>query len=499
MTTDPEPLASPNTSDGEPPSPSLTTRAVRGFLWSALSFGGSRLIIFVVTLFLTRLLAPQDFGVVAAGLTLILFLEIALDLGLGAAVVYEQEEGLSDRVRTAYALNLTIAAGLTLVGVFSAPVVAQFFHTPEAESLFRVLFLYLILRGAGQVQIAVLQRDLRYRERTVIDITRALARAALSLALAAGGAGPWAIVLGMLAGEVVGLLLSWYYVPLRPVLRWDRTVVHTLLGFGVAVLGVKITSSLLSTGDDVVVGNRLGAEALGFYNIAVRLPELAIASVYWVFTGVAFPAYAKARLEGPEVFRETMLRVLRLVTLFGFCAGAGLAVVTPIAVPVLFSAQWEPAVEASVLTSVALGLASIGFASGDIFPAVGRPGILLRLTLSMTLVALVGFWFSAPYGIAAVAAVNLVFQVVFGLLRLRLANRLVGSTWRQVAGAMWPAVIGSAGVLAAALPVSLVVPHDVWGLIGTTAAGLLGGLVALVLGGRSALRDATDLLRSSRS
>lgn len=499
MTTRHEVPSGDDTSDAVAPPASLTTRAVRGFLWSAASFGGSRFVVFVVTLVLTRLLAPEDFGVVAAGLTLILFLEIALDLGLGAAVVYEQEEGLSHRIRTAYSLNLIIAACLTALGVLAAPLLASFFQAPEATNLFRVLFAYLFLRGAGQVQLAVLQRDLRYRERTVVDLSRAVVRGGVSLAFAAAGAGPWAIVLGMLAGEFLGLLLSWYYVPMRPALRWDRSVVSALMGFGLAVLGLKLTGSLMATGDDVLIGNRLGPEALGYYNIAVRLPELAIASVYWVFAGVAFPAYAKARQQGPEVFRETMLRVLRLMTLFGFCAGAGLAIVAPIAIPVLFSAQWEPAVGAAVLTSLAMGAASIGFASGDIFPAVGRPGALLRPTVVMTALALVAFWFSAPHGIAAVALANLVFLVVFGVLRLHLANRLVGSTWRQVGAAIWPAVVGASGVVVVALPLGLLLPENLVGLLGTTAGGLVGGLGALAIGGRPALRDAAVLLRSSRS
>ena len=494
VTPDPEvdSAGGPSSAAGRP----LMGRAIRGFLWSALSFGGSRLIIFAVTLFLARLLAPADFGVVAAGLTLILFLETAMDLGLGAAVIYEQEDGVTDRVRTAYTLNLVIAGCLTLIGVLVAPLVAAFFRTPDATPLFRVLFLYLLLRGGAQVNNAVLQRDLRYRERTTIDIARALTRGLVSVALALDGAGPWSIVVGMLAGEVAALLLSWWYVRLLPVIRWQGPVVRGLLGFGLAALGLKIAGSVLATGDDMIVGNRLGPGELGLYTIGVRLPELAIASIYWIFATVAFPAYAKARLEGADAFRGTMLRVLRLVTIFGFSAGAGLAVVAPVAVPLLFSDRWEDAVPTAVLTSVALGLASIGYASGDIFPALGRPGTLLRLTAVMSLVAVVGFWLGAPHGIAAVAAVNVAFEVVFAVLRLRLANRLIGSTWRQVGTALRPAVLSAVGVVGVALPLTKVLPHDAAGLVGSVLGGLAGGLLVLAVGDRTALRELGGLLRT---
>src|SRR5689334_4054600 len=71
----------------------LRTRAVRGFAWSMLSFGGNKLLVFVSTLVLARLLAPSDFGVVAAGLTFMAYLELTLDLGMSAAVIYQQERG----------------------------------------------------------------------------------------------------------------------------------------------------------------------------------------------------------------------------------------------------------------------------------------------------------------------------------------------------------------------------------------------------------------------
>lgn len=494
MTSSPQGL--PPQPGDEPDSPrTLTGRAVRSFLWSALSFGSSKFIAFAVTLALARLLAPDEFGVVAAGLTLIAFLEIALDLGVGAAVVYEQEHGVTDRVRTAYTLNLVIAVGLAALGVLAAPAIASFFQAPGSADLFRVLFLYLVLRGAGQVQGAVLQRDLRYRERTVIDVTRACVRGAVSVGLALDGAGAFAIVLGLLAGETAGLVLAFWYVRLLPAIRLERSVVSALLRFGVAALGVKVVSAFLTNSDNLIVGNRLGPESLGLYAIAYRLPELTIDTVNWIFSSVAFALYSKARKLGPEAFRGSMLRALRLTTLFGFSAGVGLAVVAPTAVPVLFSDTWQPAVGPTVFLALAMGLASIGYASGDIFPAVGRPGALLRLTALVTPFAVVGFWFAAPYGITAVAAVHLVFQLGYGAVRLHAANRLVGSSWRQNLTAMAPGVASALGILALALPVSLLLPRDGLGLVATVLCGLVGSLLALSLFGRSALSDVITLLR----
>jgi len=159
------------------------TQAVRSFGWAGTSLIGSRVVALGTTLVLARLLTPTDFGVVAAGMVLLGFLEMGLDLGIAAALVYEQEKGVSDRVQTAFTLNLIVATALTAVGIAAAPVVAGFFDVPGAEAMFRVLALYLLVRGVGQVSDALLRRNLQFKRRAVVELTRALVRAVVAISL----------------------------------------------------------------------------------------------------------------------------------------------------------------------------------------------------------------------------------------------------------------------------------------------------------------------------
>src|SRR5687768_6642942 len=93
-----------------------------GLLWSGLGFAAGKLVTFVSILVLARLLAPSQFGVVAAITIFLALIELVSDLGMKAVVVYEQEEDLSDRVRVAFTVNLAFAVVLTGVGLVLAPV-----------------------------------------------------------------------------------------------------------------------------------------------------------------------------------------------------------------------------------------------------------------------------------------------------------------------------------------------------------------------------------------
>ena len=468
--------------------------AVQSMAWTALSFGGSRLIVFVVTLVLAALLSPSDFGVVAAGLAVLAYLEIGLDVGVGSALIYEQEEGVTRRVQTAFTLNLGVAALFTVAGVLAAPAIAQLLQVPEHVDVLRLMFCSVLIRGAGQVQDAMLRRDLRYKERTVVDLSRAVVRAAVSIGVALVAPGPEALVVGILAAETAGTAANWLLVRFRPTLVFDTRAAFTLLRFGGAVVGLKILGVVFATSDFLVVGNRLGPELLGLYSMAYRVPELVIANMYYIFSTVAFSVYARARSADSAKFREVMLRALKLLTLFGFASGVGLAVVATDLVSVLFTDRWLPAATPMALIALTLAASSVGYASGDIFLAIGRPGLLFAVSVPFTAVAVVTFVLVAPRGIGAVALAHLVLMVGYSAVRLLLAGRALDVRLRESVAAMRPAAVATAGILATALPVQLVTPTGAPGLAASTAAGVAGCVGALALLSRGTLVEIRRLL-----
>lgn len=483
--------------DGSGPVAGLGGRAARGFLWSMGAFGTNRLLVFVSTLVLARLLAPEDFGLVAAGLTLVLYLEVALDLGLGAAVVYEQETGVTRRVQTAFTVTVVVAAGLAGLGMLVAPFVADFFRVPDETNLFRALFLSILLRGAGQVPDALLRRDLRFVARSATDAARGVVRLGVSVGLAVAGAGPWAIVGGLLASDLTGTVLVWVLARFRPTFAVDRTALRALLGFGGSVVLLKVLDAVATDIDYLVVGRVLGLVDLGHYTIAYRLPELLLLNVFWVFSSVAFPIYAAIRGAQPRDYGGAVLHALRLVTLYSLPVAAGLALLSRDTVLVLFGSEWAPAVMPMTLLAVAAAPMSLGYASGDVFPAIGRPGLLLALNIPMSAVLIAALVGAAPYGITAVAIAHLAVLTVYGMARVVLANRLVGTTLAAVVEAMRPGLAAAAGVLLVAGPLRVLVGPGLGTLGALTAAVVAGGCLGLLVGGRNAVADLVALARSA--
>ena len=143
-------------------------RSLRGGIaWSTVTFVAAKVLTFVSMLVLARLLVPSEFGAVAAVATFLTLVELGSDLGMKATVVYEQERGFTDRIQTAFTLNIVIVVIFTGIGELLAPAVASFFHIPGQTYLFRLGMLSLLLTGLGNMHDGVLLRELAFNRRII--------------------------------------------------------------------------------------------------------------------------------------------------------------------------------------------------------------------------------------------------------------------------------------------------------------------------------------------
>lgn len=473
----------------------LRQQSVRGFAWTLIGWAGNRIVVLVLTLMLARLLVPEDFGLVTAALTVIAFLDAALDLGLGAAVVYDQDRGIGRRVRTAFTLNIALSVTISLVGAACSPLIARVFGAPDQWLLFAVLFLHPLIRGCGLVNDAVLKRDLRFRLRSGIEILRSLVRVAVSLPLALAAAGAWSIALGILAAEFAATLALWVMVPIRPTLTMDRSTVGSLVRFGGWITLIRVMGSIRANIDYLIVGAALGATTLGYYGMAYKLPEIGVLSVMWMFTLVAYPIYSRARTRGPDVLNSAMLQATKLIAIYGFFAGTTLAVMAADLVPFAFSEQWEPATVPMIIISLGVAWSSIGWATGDVFPAIGRPGLLAKLDAPATAVMIVALLLGSRWGMVGVAVASLIFSAAYAMARVVIAARVTGVGIPAFLRALVPAAAVAVCVGGAGLIVLRLMPPGIPRLAVLTIVCVVAGSAAALFTARREILSTVGSLR----
>jgi PST family polysaccharide transporter len=191
-----------------------------------------------------------------------------------------------------------------------------------------------------------------------------------------------------------------------------------------------------------------------------------------------------------------MYRALRLTSLYGLASGIGLAILSRDAIGLFFGHQWRSGIDAMTVLCLAAGVESTTYASGPLFPAIGKPGTLVAVNVPLTIVRIGGFILAAPYGIFWVAVVHLATNAVTVVTRIGITNRVAGTTTKDQLRALVPAVAVAVGVTAGALPIRLAMSGGAptFGL--TIACGLIGALIALAVADRSTFAEVRALTKT---
>jgi len=477
---------------------SFSTEAVRGTLWSYLSFFSGKLLNFISTLILARLLVPEQFGLVAYCTLAIQYLDILNTAGLDSALIARKDK-LEKAANAVFIISILLGFSSFVIAWFSAPSVANFFHEEEVTDLFRVLSLSLPMSSLALVPGALLRRNLEFRRRVISDVGRTLGKGLTSVTLALAGWGPWSLVAGQLMGELVGGIIAWVFAGWRPSRAFDPQVTREVTIFGFHIILVNLAGAFRSNVDYILVGRILGAASLGIYTMAYRVPELVIGSINTVVSSVTFPMLARAQHDFDSL-RSVYYGYIRYIALFAYLVAFGLALVSRQFVETFMSEKWIAMVLPMSLVAVAFAIKAVAFVPGVLYKAVGRPDILNRISLVQLPIVFGVLLYCTRWGIVGVAAGQIVLAIINLAIVAIVINRVLNLRFRELLESLAPAFVSS--VIMIAVVRAFQASFELSGIAGLLSYACVGGAVYMgVLGlfNREIIKGAFTTLRAAFS
>ncbi|MBW2541934.1 MAG: lipopolysaccharide biosynthesis protein [Deltaproteobacteria bacterium] len=451
----------------------LSSQASSAVRWRTAQLIGVNAIFLIRVLVLARILAPDAFGLFAIALVPIGILLQASELGMIPALVHAREP---TQRHYDVAWTIGLARGLVTAGlvVALAPWVAEFAGEPRAASITRVLALQPLLLAISSIRVAELQRQLKFRPLAIIHLGEAMANTIAAVALAPL-IGVWALVAGMLAGNLLRLVISYIVAPYAPRVAFNAGAARSLVRFGQWVFVAALTSTIGGALLRLLISRQLGAAELGIYYLATRLTFLLGGTVIDVGSSVAFPIYARLQEEREEairVFRAVWSATMALIV----PAFALFIALAPSIVTDVLGAQWQ-GTEAvlRILAGVCI-LSIFGDVTGPIWQGMGQPWRNALIEALQSAVLLIGVWLLASRlgvigaALAWIPAV-LVTQLVSAIFLPRVLSRPMRGLSSTALAVVTSALVGAA--------TALLIDRAVDGLPGTIAAAVAGGLVAL--------------------
>ncbi|MDW7710964.1 MAG: oligosaccharide flippase family protein [Deferrisomatales bacterium] len=451
--------------------PSISRRAGAAMGWQAAQFACTQAIYFLRLLILARLLAPDDFGLLAIATVALGVLLGLSELGMVSAVV-QRPEVTEDHYDVAWTVGVLRGAAVAGCLALAAPGVARLFGEPGAAPIVAALALRPAIEALASIEIARLTKELRFRELSAIRVPPAVVDIAVAVVLAPRF-GVWALVAGAIAHAVATVILSYAVTPRRPRFLLRAEAAAGLLRYGRWVLLSGVVGLAASSTSQAVISSVLGAAGLGVYFLAYKVAFFPSNVAGAVVGTVAFPLYAQDPKgeSGANVFRA-LLTGQAVVVLPAYALVITLA-------PELESVLGPRWAGTAPVIRILAATSAIGLFGESVLPLLmgrGRPNQVLVIESVQSGVWLAGLWpLVHGLGVPGAAVAWLLGAsagqvIAYAYLRRAAARPLRGLAARL--GAVTVASIGGGG--AAALVV--------------TAFGGVGGLVVSALtGGGAAL------------
>ncbi len=433
---------------------SLKHKTAQGLIWSGFSNGVVQLLGAAFGLWLINILAPEDYGKMAA---LVIFSNIASVLqesGFTAALA-NKKEPTHEEYNAVFGFNVIVGIVLYVLLFFAAPFIADFYHEPVLCPLGRFAFLGFVFSCFGTAQRAYLFGHLMVKQTSIMQMASITLSGIVGVCLAYAGFAYWGLAAQSLVYVASVTAFAWYFSPWRPTLSAIRAPRETLkpawqmFGFSSKLLVNSLAFQFNNNAFGVLL-NRFfpGGHVAGIYSNARKWDDMAIATIGGMVQGVAQPVLRAGGESGSAVFRK----LLRFTCFVSFPCLLGLALIAEDFIVLLAGEKWhESALLLSMLCVygafspvvtlysnlvISRGRSTINMVIGLLNCAFVWGGIIALHTLG--------------YGLTAMVIFYVVLNIAWLIVWQESARRLIGLSWWHAFKDIAPFFVFALAVMAAA-------------------------------------------------
>ena len=445
--------------------------------WSFLAEATAKAIQPIVFIVLARLLAPEDFGVMAAALMVIGFCQILWEAGLGKAIVQRQTD-VDEAANVAFWMNLALAGVVVGCLFLAASIIAvSFFQDARVADVIRVMTLHVILSAVSAVPIALLQKRMGFQRLFWVRFATVSLPALASIPMALMGAGYWALVIGALIGQATQAFVLWRQITWRPRLSYNADVAADVVKFGSWVALSGLLTWFFAWGDSLVVGMYLGSHDLGLYRTGNQMAMMLFALLFSPLLPVF---YSHLSMMDGDLIRIRKF-LTNAISALSFLAIPVALVIFSLAEPtgqLLFGAKWQGIGFVIGVMALMHGYSWIAGVNGEVYRAMGKPSYETVVTASMLVIYLVAYIVSIQHGFEAFVWTRFGLALVALLLHLFVIRKLLAiPAWPVVRNLLLITIVVGSIVLAVQYIVLMKMPSEVMQIVVGIFANLflLGG------------------------
>jgi O-antigen/teichoic acid export membrane protein len=407
---------------------SLRQHAAKGTIINSAFQIGLALLGLVRRVGIAAFLTREEFGIWGIIVTTLMTLAWLKQLGVADKYIQQNEPDQEAAYQKAFTIEFLLSAAFFVVICLILPIYAVAYGRTDIILPGLLLGLSVPVSAFESPTWITYRRMQFVRQRTLgsIDPVAALL---VTMALGVLGAGYWALVIGALAGSVLGGLVCTITSPYPVRFKFDRRAVRDYASFSWPLFGYQLCNLVVVQGIVLVGARSVGIAGVGTIGLVSSISAFAD-RVDGIVSDTIYPAIC-AVADRTELLFEAFVKSNRLALMWGMPFGVGLALFAGDLVHYLFGDRWQPAVGLLSAIGLIAGIRQVAFnwqifhrAVNDTKPIfyVSAASLITFFVVMIPLMLTLGLTGYA-LGMAVVAVIQLVMRGYF-------LRRLFGSGFK---------------------------------------------------------------------
>lgn len=374
----------------------------------------------IVQIVIARILSPSDYGIVAMMTVFISVANIFINNGFNMAVIQKKDINNSD-FPTALTINMLIGIFLYSILFLSAPLIANFYNTPELEKTLRVLALILPFGSVSSIQNAIATRMMHFKGLFICNILGSVSSGIIGITMALFGFGYWALIGQQLSNVMITTIALILTSSWKPCFGYNAKSAKDMFSFGSNLLAAGLIHQIYTQLNSLVIGKMYTSSDLAFYTKGRMFPGYITTGLESALQSVSLSVFSKKQDDRNALYL-LMSKFLQANTFLSFPILVFLFVCAEQIVVLLLTDKWLLVVPFIRICCATCILHPIGSVGGQSIAAVGRSDIRLKLEFvkkPIGILLLILFLSKGPIGIAIGAMISEIIAFVISLFVIK--------------------------------------------------------------------------------
>jgi len=355
-----------------------TKTVIKGISWMTGIRIAIRILTFVKTIVIARILNPAQFGVFGIATLVLTFVEIITETGINIFLV-QKKDNIDKYVDTAWITSITRGFIIGAIIFATSSGITRFFSISEINTI-ALISIVPIIRGFINPSIIKQQKELLFKRefyyRTVIFIFET----AMSIIFVIITNSVSGLIYAMILSAAFEAILSFFVIKPTPKLDFHILRFKEIIHQGKWITGSTVFNYFYQSGDNIAVGKLLGTGSLGLYDMAYKISLAPLSDFADTIAKVTFPVYVKIS-NNKDRLRRAFLKTFFFVFIIVVPIGLAISLFAKDIIILVLGEKWIGAIPALQILGIFGAIRAISVFSNTFFLSIKKQNIFMYINL----------------------------------------------------------------------------------------------------------------------